>query len=272
MGIVNVTPDSFSDGGSWADHDAAIAHAFDLVAAGADIIDVGGESTRPGASRPSADEELRRVLPVVTALARAGVTVSLDTMRAEVAHAGIRAGACIINDVSGGLADPEMFRTVAPGEADYVVMHWRGQAAVMNQMTQYADVVTESRDETLHQLARAEAAGIEKDRLILDPGIGFSKTAAQNWEILRRLDVWEDAGHRLLIGVSRKRFLGELLATGGMPRPVTERDDASAAITAVMAARRVWAVRTHTARPHRDAIAVMEALRDRPAMPAGSRG
>lgn len=260
MAVLNVTPDSFSDGGRWSDPGSALAHARDLVAEGAQILDVGGESTRPGAVRPDAGEERARVMPVVSALAgdpgTAGVPVSVDTMRAEVARAAVAAGAGIVNDVSGGLADPGMLDTVAELGVDYVCMHWRGFLGDPDTDARYGDVT----DDVLGELAeRRDAclrAGIARERVILDPGIGFSKDPDQNWQLLADLDRFQALGHRLLVGVSRKRFLGTLL--GG--REPAGRDDAGAAITVACAEQGVWAVRTHTVRQHRDAIAVTERL------------
>lgn len=263
MGIVNVTPDSFSDGGDHATTEQAIDHAMKLVAEGADILDVGGESTRPGSERPPLEEELRRVVPVVEALSAAGVVVSVDTMRAEVARATAQAGAAIINDVSGGLADPAMIPTMAELDLPYVIMHWREHGSVMQSADHlhYENVVADVIGETMRQVDAALAAGVKERNIILDPGIGFSKTAEHNWELLRHIDQWDRLGYPLLIGVSRKRFLGQLLAEGLVDRPAKERDDATEAITVAMAQQRVWAVRTHSVRQHRDAIAVVEALR-----------
>lgn len=255
MGVVNVTPDSFSDGGHWFDADRAIEHGLELLAQGADLLDVGGESTRPGAVRPSEDEELRRVLPVVRALS-VHCRVSVDTMRAEVARQCIDAGAAIINDVSGGLADPAMHRVVADAGVDYVCQHWRGHGAVMNALASYRDVVAEV---TAELAARAEAclaAGIAAERLILDPGLGFAKTGEHDWLILANLGRFTAMGHRVLVGASRKRFLAELL--GG--REPAGRDAATAAISVVCAQQCVWAVRSHEVRAQRDAIAVVERI------------
>ncbi|GAB3712402.1 dihydropteroate synthase [Mariniluteicoccus flavus] len=261
MGILNVTPDSFSDGGDWFDHDTAIAHGLELAARGADIIDVGGESTRPGISRTTAAEELRRVLPVVTALAAERVAVSVDTMRAEVARATVAAGATMINDVSGGLADPDMLPVVADLDVPYIAMHWRAHSTTMQDLATYEDVVADVRRELAERVDAALAAGVREARLVVDPGIGFAKTAGHNWELLRRLDEIESLGLPVLVGVSRKRFLGELLATSGTERAPKRRDAATAAITTVCAQRRVWAVRTHSVRDQCDAIAVVERLR-----------
>lgn len=261
MGIVNVTPDSFSDGGDHFDTDAAIGHGRLLLAQGADILDVGGESTRPGAERPDEAEELRRVVPVVRALAAEGAVVSVDTMRANVARAVAEAGAAIINDVAGGLADEAMLPTVAELGLPYICMHWRGHGAVMNAAAVYDDVVAEVVGELEERVEACLGAGIERDRLILDPGFGFSKDVDHNWELMRHLDQVERMGFPLLVGVSRKRFLGDLLAEGGTPRPPKERDAATAAITTLMAERGIWAVRTHEVRDQRDAVEVVARLR-----------
>ncbi|MEA5055418.1 MAG: dihydropteroate synthase [Propionicimonas sp.] len=261
MGILNVTPDSFSDGGEHLRFESAVEHGRRLLAEGADIIDVGGESTRPGAERAAVEVELARVIPVVGELVTAGATVSVDTMRSQVAAEAVAAGAALVNDVSGGLSDPDMLSTVAGLGVGYIAMHWRGHSTVMHQLTYYDDVVADVAAELGDRRDAALAAGIAPHRLILDPGLGFAKTPAHNWQILRHLEVFEALGHRILIGASRKRFLGELLADGGEPRPPKQRDDATAALTALLAVRGIWGVRTHTVAAHRDAIAVAEALR-----------
>ena len=262
MGVVNVTPDSFSDGGEWFDPQAAIAHGHDLIEQGADIVEVGGESTRPGATRPTVAEELRRVLPVVGALAGAGC-VGIDTMRAEVAAAAIDAGARLVNDVSGGQADPAMLPLVAETGLPYVCMHWRGHSAEMQGRATYADVVADVITELSGQLAAAKRAGIAPDQLIIDPGLGFAKTGEHNWQLLHRLAELETLGKPILVGVSRKAFLGSLLAgPDGTPRPAKRRDDATTALTFALATRRVWGVRVHAVRASRDAIAVAERLRE----------
>jgi dihydropteroate synthase len=264
VGVVNVTPDSFSDGGEWLEPEAAIAHGNQLIAQGADIVDVGGESTRPGAVRPPVAEELRRVLPVIRALAPL-TWVSVDTMRAEVAAAAIEAGARVINDVSGGRADPAMLPLVAEAGLPYICMHWRGHSEDMQSRASYVDVVAEVITELTEQLAEAERAGITPDRLIIDPGLGFAKTGEHNWQLLNRLDELEALGKPLLIGVSRKAFLGTLLAgPDGRPRPAKRRDDATTALTFALASRPVWGVRVHAAQATRDAIAVAERLRQKP--------
>jgi dihydropteroate synthase len=261
MGVLNVTPDSFSDGGRYLDPSRALAHGRRLVTEGADLVDVGGESTRPGAARPSAGQELDRVLPVVTALAAEGVAVSVDTMRASVAEAAVAAGAVLVNDVSGGRADPDMFGTVADLGVAYVCMHWRGHARAMQDRAVYADVVGDVVAELGEQVALARQAGIGADRIVLDAGFGFAKTGEHNWQLLRRLDELQAAGLPQLVGVSRKTFLGILLAgPDGAPRPPRERDDATTALTTYLALRRVWGVRVHSVRDSRDAVDVVARL------------
>ena len=257
MGVVNVTPDSFSDGGRYLDHDKAVEHGLLLAADGADLVDVGGESTRPGAVRPSAEEELDRVLPVVERLTAGDVAVSVDTMRATVAEAAVRAGAVLVNDVSGGRADEDMFATVARLGAAYVLMHWRAHSHEMARHTQYGEVVADVAAELHAQLQAALTAGIAPARIALDPGIGFSKTAAQNWEVLAGLDRLHELGHPLLVATSRKRFLGHLLEEpDGTLRAPVERDDATTATTALAAAAGAWCVRAHDARATADAVRV----------------
>ncbi len=257
MGVLNVTPDSFSDGGRWFDTDKAVAHGRELLADGADLVDVGGESTRPGAVRPSVTEELDRVVPVVSALASAGAAVSVDTMRAEVARAAVEAGAVLVNDVSGGRADEEMFATVADVGAAYVLMHWRAHSVDMQHHTTYADVVEDVAAEIGEQLACALEAGIEPGRIAVDPGIGFSKTAEQNWDVLAATERFHDLGHPVLVATSRKRFLGVLLAgPDGTLRPPSQREDATTATSTLAAAAGAWCVRTHTVRANVDAVKV----------------
>ena len=262
MGVVNVTPDSFSDGGRYADSDAAIAHGQRLLEEGADILDIGGESTRPGATRPLLEVELDRVIPVISALAGSGATVSVDTMRAEVASAAIAAGAAFVNDVSGGLADPRILEVVAASDATYVAMHWRAHSDTMQDLAVYAEpagvvgaVVTE-----LAARAKAiRAAGVPQERIILDPGLGFAKHGEHNWELLRGLDQVADLGFPLLVGASRKSFLGALLADAdGNPRPVEGREIAGHAVSVLLAHQGVWGLRVHDVRGTRDALAVLE--------------
>lgn len=257
VGVVNVTPDSFSDGGRYLDHAAAIAHGRRLVATGADVVDVGGESTRPGASRVEVGEECRRVLPVVRALAGEGVPVSIDTTRAEVARAAVAAGAVLVNDVSGGRQDPEMLSTIADVGVACVLMHWRAPSDVMDSHARYGDPAAEVAAELSERVAAALAAGVPGDRIAVDPGIGFAKDADHNWAVLAGIDAVASLGRPVLVGVSRKRFLGSLLAgPDGTPRPADGRDVASAAVAALLAARGVWAVRAHDARGTRDAVEV----------------
>lgn len=253
LGVLNVTPDSFSDGGRWLEPQAAIEQGLDLAADGADIVDVGGESTRPGAERVDAVEELRRVIPVVRALSAEGVTVSIDTMRAEVAEAAVSAGAALINDVSGARVDDRMAAVMAAAGVPVVLMHWRAPSARMQDFAVYDDVVGEVVAELEAQVELVVSAGVDPVRVVVDPGLGFAKEASHNWELLRRLDVFD---RRVLVGASRKRFLGELL--GG--RPVGERESATTAVTTLAAAAGVWGVRVHDARAARDAIAVVERM------------
>ncbi len=262
MGIVNVTPDSFSDGGRYDTTERAVAHGRELVAEGADLLDVGGESTRPGATRPLVAEELDRVVPVIRELAGGGAVVSVDTMRAEVAEAALGAGATIVNDVSGGLADPRILEVVAATGATYVAMHWRAHADRMRDFTDYSPdgVVATVRRELAERLAAAEAAGIPRERIVLDPGLGFAKEPHHNWELLAHLDVLRDLGCPLLVGASRKSFLGALLAADGVPRPVDDREHAHAALVAVLAGRSVDVLRVHDVRATRDALAVAAAM------------
>jgi len=258
MGIVNVTHDSFSDGGRHDTTDAAVAHALSLRDEGADLLDIGGESTRPGATRPLVAEELDRVVPVILALANEDVPVSVDTMRHEVAEAALEAGAVLVNDVSGGLADPHVLDVVADHGAGYVAMHWRAHAEVMQQLASYDDVLLEVRDELAVRLEAARAAGIAADRLVVDPGLGFAKTAEHNWQLLGRLPELETLGVPILVGSSRKSFLGSLLAgPDGSPRPVHDRESANVALTTIAAIQGVWGVRVHEVRASVDAIKVV---------------
>ena len=257
MGILNVTPDSFSDGGRWADARGAIDRGLRLHADGADLVDVGGESTRPGAGRITVEEELDRVLPVVRELVTAGVPVSIDTMRARVAEACVSEGAVLVNDVSGGQADPEMLPWLATCEVPYVAMHWRGPSDVMEDLATYDDVVAEVREELAARLEALVAAGVAVDRVVLDPGLGFAKRSPHNWALLRDLDQLRSLGRPLLVGASRKRFLGDLLADDlGEPRPFDGRDAAGDAVTALAAAAGVWCVRVHEVGASRDAVLV----------------
>ena len=258
MGVLNVTPDSFSDGGLWFEPQQAIEHGLAMLEAGADLVDVGGESTRPGAERPPVEEELRRVLPVVRALAEAGATVSIDTMRAEVVEAALASGARMVNDVSGGLADPRMLDVAAGADVPFVVMHWRGHSADMQRRAQYDDVVAEVVDELRGRIEAALAAGIKPEHVVVDPGLGFAKTGEHNWTLLSRLEDLLALGHPVLVAASRKRFLGNLLAdAGGTPRAPLGRDDATTAVTALAAAAGAWCVRVHDVAPNADAVRVV---------------
>ncbi len=246
MGILNVTPDSFADGGLHFDTDLAISHGREMIEDGVDIIDIGGESTRPGADRVSAKEEQARVIPVIQELAKQNVVISIDTMRAFTAKLGVEAGATIVNDVSGGAADPEMFSTIAQLGCKYTLMHWRGHSKDMNTKAIYSDVVAEVIEEISIQLDKALAAGIKRENIILDPGIGFAKDAEHNWEILNRIDEFIALGYPVLIGHSRKRFLG-----GETP---DDREEATVQVTQSLVGKGIWAVRVHGVKANKDAI------------------
>jgi dihydropteroate synthase len=262
MGVLNVTPDSFSDGGRYADLDSAVAHALRMTDQGADLIDVGGESTRPGAVRVAATEEARRVLPVIGELATAGLVVSVDTYRAAVAEQAIAAGARIVNDVSGGLGDPDMARVVRDAGCPWVLMHWRGHSAKMAELAQYDDVVAEVRAELLTRVDQALAAGVAAGQLVLDPGLGFAKRAAHNWSLLAHLEALTGIGLPVLVGSSRKSFLGSLLAdSAGTVRPTAGRESATTALTLFAALNGVWGVRVHEVAPNVDAALVAAAIR-----------
>jgi dihydropteroate synthase len=271
MGVVNVTPDSFSDGGRWFGASAAVEHGLELIAQGADIVDVGGESTKPGAQRISAEEELRRVKPVITELVRAGAVVSVDTMRAQVAEWAVEAGVSLVNDVSGGLADPYMPRLVGKAGVPYVVMHWRGHSHDMETRAVYADVVTEVHDELAQRIDAVTAEGVDPSMIVLDPGLGFSKNPAawgpeaHNWQLLANLREVAAIGGRdfpVLVGASRKRHLSRLFdAEGAEPRAFTANDAATAAVTALAAAEGAWCVRVHHVPVNADAVLVAAAYR-----------
>ena len=246
MGILNVTPDSFADGGINYETQIAITRGLEMIDEGVDIIDVGGESTRPGAERVSAQEEQARVIPVIKGLANSGVTLSIDTMRAQTARLAVQAGASIVNDVSGGAADPEMFATVAQLGCQYTLMHWRGHSVDMNSKAIYNDVVNEVIEEVTIQLEKALAAGIKRENIILDPGIGFAKDPEHNWEILNRIDEFIALGYPVLIGHSRKRFLG-----GDTP---DSREDATVAVTQSLAGKGIWAVRVHGVKSNKSVV------------------
>ena len=246
MGILNVTPDSFADGGRHNDLEAAVARGLEMIAEGVDIIDIGGESTRPGADRVSEAEEIARTIPVITELAKHGVRISIDTMRASTAEAAIKAGASIINDVSGGLADPEMLQTAARLQVPYIAMHWRGQSKDMNSKAIYGDVVSDVISELNERIEAALDAGIQKDKLIIDPGLGFAKDAEHNWAIIDSIDRFVALGYPVLVGGSRKRFLG-----GETP---DEREQATIELTKRLGTTGVWAVRVHSVKPHKEVL------------------
>lgn len=261
MGILNVTPDSFSDGGRYESVDAAVAHGIEMHAQGADLVDVGGESTRPGAARVDAAEEQRRVLPVIAQLATAGVPMSIDTTRARVAAAALAAGVRVVNDVSGGLADPGMADVVRDAGCPWILMHWRGHSDRMADLARYDDVVKDVRAELLERVDAAVAAGVAAERLVIDPGLGFAKTAAHNWALLAALDEFVGTGLPVLVGASRKSFLGRLLAgPDGVLRPAADREDATVALTALCAWAGVWGVRVHEVRPSVDAALAIAAV------------
>ena len=246
MGILNVTPDSFADGGRHNDFDAAISRGLEMIAEGVDIIDIGGESTRPGADRVSEEEEISRTIPVIAELAKHGATISIDTMRAITAEAAINAGASIINDVSGGLADVAMLQTAARLKVPYIAMHWRGQSKDMNSKAVYGDVVTDVISELNERIEAALDAGIEKDKLIIDPGIGFAKDAEHNWAIIDSIERFVSMDYPVLVGASRKRFLG-----GESP---DEREQATIELTKRLGATGIWAVRVHSVKPHKEVL------------------
>jgi len=269
MGVLNVTPDSFSDGGRFLDPAKAVARGRQLAADGVDIVDVGGESTRPGAHRVPVDVESERVVPVISELTSMGIRCSVDTTRAVVADAAVQVGAVIVNDVSGGLADPDMAPAVADAGVPWILMHWRGHSADMDSLATYHDVVSDVRAELLDRVAAAVAAGVDESLLVLDPGLGFAKTADHNWALLRALPALTGAsgdsgwGFPVLIGASRKRFLGSLLGDASGPRPAAGREAATTAISALAAEAGVWGVRVHEAAPSLDAVRVAAAVTGR---------
>jgi dihydropteroate synthase len=247
MGILNLTPDSFADGGRHNSFEAGVARGLEMIAEGVDIIDIGGESTRPGAERVSAEEEQNRVLPVIAELSKHGAKISIDTMRADTAEKAVQAGAAIINDVSGGLSDPAMFETVKKLGVPYILMHWRGESKDMNSRAIYDDVVVEVISEINLQIDAALKAGVKKSQIIIDPGLGFAKDAEHNWEILRNLNKFTSLGYPVLIGASRKRFLG-----GDNP---DEREAATIELTKSLVPQGIWGIRVHSVKPHVDVIA-----------------
>ncbi|NDE12846.1 MAG: dihydropteroate synthase [Actinobacteria bacterium] len=257
MGILNVTPDSFADGGRHLNLDAAVIRAKEMIEEGVDIIDIGGESTKPGAERVSEEEESARVIPVLEEVIPLGTEVSIDTTRSGLAAKAIKLGVKYVNDVSGGLADAKMYELIARHpKVQYVIMHWRAHSKSMQDFAIYKDVVKEVKEELEERINSAIEAGVNPEQIIIDPGIGFSKSSEHNWELLKNLDRLSLLGYPILIGASRKRFLGEL--TGGANPD--ERESATLAITAAMAKQGIWAVRTHSVKPHRDVIATITSL------------
>jgi dihydropteroate synthase len=260
MGVLNVTPDSFSDGGRYADLDAAVRHGLRMYRDGAQLVDVGGESTRPGADRVDAHTEAARVLPVIRELAAHGVPMSIDTYRASVAAAALAAGVTVVNDVSGGLADPDMGKVVAETGCPWVLMHWRGHAKQMRELANYTDVVTDVKAELSQRIADALATGVAADRIVIDPGLGFAKRAADNWQLTARLPELLALGFPVLFAASRKSYLGALLAgPDGSPRPTAERAAATIATSVLAVAAGAWGVRVHDVRGTVDALAVWQA-------------
>jgi dihydropteroate synthase len=262
IGVLNVTPDSFSDGGRYLDRADAVRHGVEMWREGADLVEVGGESTRPGAERVAAEEEIRRVIPVIRELAGADVPLSVDTSRAAVAEAALTAGVKVVNDVSGGLADPAMASVVRAAGCPWLLMHWRGHSKDMAQMAHYDDVVAEVRRELCSRVDAALAAGIDPAQIAIDPGLGFAKRAEHDWALLAHLDEFVGLGFPVLVGASRKSFLGRLLAEDGKPRPPSGREDATTAISMAAALAGVWAVRVHQVRPSADAVVAAAAIQE----------
>ena len=258
MGILNITPDSFADGGKHFNFESAILRAKEMLTEGVDIIDVGGESTRPGAERVPEELERERVIPVITELVELGATVSVDTMRAATAEAAIGMGATYVNDVSGGLADPAMGKLLARNpNVNYILMHWRGHSKNMNDLAKYENVVSEVKEELDNRVIELLKSGVNEEQIILDPGIGFAKLPIHNWDVLKGIDRISMLGYPILIGASRKRFLGDLLGANSPD----DRESASIALTTLLAQREIWGVRTHSVKAHRDAIAVVEEMK-----------
>jgi dihydropteroate synthase len=257
MGILNITPDSFADGGRYSTTDLALKRAEEMMSEGVEIIDVGGESTKPGADRITQAEEVARVIPVIKELAKKDTPISIDTTRASVAEQAIKLGVSYVNDVSGGLADPEMYKLIAKHpKVQYIIMHWRAHSKTMQNHAIYKNVVKEVKEELEERIEDAIKAGVNPDQIIIDPGLGFAKLPEHNWELLRNIDRIALLGYPILIGASRKRFLGELT---GSSNP-DDREAASIAVTAMVAKQGVWGVRTHSVRPHRDAIATVNSF------------
>jgi dihydropteroate synthase len=262
IGVLNVTPDSFSDGGRYTSLSAAVAHGVQMYEQGADLVDVGGESTRPGAERVDVEEEVRRVIPVIKALNAANVPISIDTTRARVAAAALDAGATLVNDVSGGLADTEMTKTVAAAGCPVILMHWRGPSRTMGQLAVYGDVVADVKRELAQRAEDAIGAGVSAEAIVLDPGLGFAKRPEHDWPLLAALPELAELGFPVLVGASRKSFLGRLLAgPDSVPRPTSEREAATTAVTAIAAMQGAWGVRVHEVSSSVDAALVASAVR-----------
>lgn len=263
MGVLNLTPDSFSDGNLYNTFDKALDQAKLLAISGADIIDVGGESTRPGANRVPVTEEQDRVLPIIAEIAKLNLaTISIDTMNSETAKLAVAAGASIINDVSGGLADPDMFSVAAESGAKIVISHWRGFSDSMDQLNQYQDIAKDVASELSQQVEKALQAGVRRENIIIDPGLGFAKDMSQNWELVARLDELEKLGLPILVGASRKRFIAGALAEDVLSVSNERRDVATAVLTALLLQRKLWGVRVHNVMATLDAINVVAALRE----------
>jgi len=264
MGVLNITPDSFSDGNQFTSLESALDQAKLLSMTGAEIIDVGGESTRPGATRVSVEEEQARVIPVIREISKLGLAqISIDTMNAATAKAAVEAGASIINDVSGGLADPEMFAVAAETQAQLVISHWRGHSTLMDDLNQYQDIAKDVARELSERVELAISQGVARDKIVIDPGLGFAKDMKQNWELVARLDELEKLGLPILVGASRKRFIAGVL-DGDEPSSVgnERRDMATAVLTALLLQRKLWGVRVHNTLATLDAINIVQALRD----------
>ena len=269
MGVLNVTPDSFSDGGQFSVEEDAVNHARLLIAAGSNIIDIGGESTRPGAERISIDEEQRRVIAVIQRVAAepsfidSGARISIDTMNSQTAKAAVAAGAQIINDVSGGLADKEMFAVAAETGAILVISHWRGFSDRMDTLNEYQDIARDVAAELSTQVEVAIVAGVKRENIVIDPGLGFAKDMQQNWKLVARLDELEKLGLPILVGASRKRFIAGMLEPDEAGEVSNSRRDlATAVLTALLLQRKLWGIRVHNVLATTDAIDVVEALRN----------
>jgi dihydropteroate synthase len=261
VGVLNVTPDSFSDGGLFSDTNAAVKYAQDLIQNGADLIDVGGESTRPGASRITTLEEQKRVIPVIKELTSLGIITSIDTMNSETALVAVNAGAQMVNDVSGGLADENMHKCVADLNVPYVLMHWRGHSTVMDNLATYSDVVTEVVNEIQIQVDKAIKSGIDRNKIVIDPGLGFAKNPEHNWEILKKFTELHQLNLPIYIGASRKRFLTDFAIPRGSLEP-KDRDIATSIISSYVSLNGAWAVRVHDVLANSAAVKIMNLVKE----------